>query len=133
MFKKINIIIISLLSLVFISCNKDTSNLKTIQKQSVGDYIVSITSSSGNIQKGTGKFFIEFHSVTGDHFTDAGKVEANAIMNMQGMPMSVDISVKPTDQTGRYEAKFDLSMSGTWLLEVNFDGGKRAQFSLVVN
>lgn len=133
MFKKISIIIISFLAVLFASCGKDSANLKTIQKQSVGDYIVLITSSSGNIQKGTGKFYIEFHTVTGDHFTAVEKVEANAIMNMSGMPMSVDIAVTPTDKMGRYEAKYDFSMSGTWILEVNFNSGKKAQFSLVVN
>lgn len=133
MFKKINIIIISLLSIAILSCNKDSLDLKTIQKQSVGDHIVLITSSSGNIQKGTGKFYIEFHSVAGDHFINAGKVEANAVMNMSGMPMSVDIPVTPTDKMGRYEAKYDFSMSGTWILNVNFNSGKRAQYSLVVN
>lgn len=133
MFKKISIIIISFLAVLFASCSKDSANLKTIQKQSVGDYIVLITSSSGNIQKGTGIFYIEFHTVNGGHLTDAGKVDANAIMHMSGMPMSTDIAVTPTDKTGRYEAKYDFSMSGTWILEINFNSGMKAQFSLVVN
>lgn len=133
MFNKINILSAILLSMAFISCSKDSDNLKTIQKQSVGDYIVLLTSSTGNIQKGSGNFYIEFHTANGDHLTDAGKVEANAIMHMSGMPMSLDLSVKPTDKTGRYEAKYDFTMSGTWILDINFDNGKIAQFSLMVN
>lgn len=133
MLNKINIIIISLLVILIVSCNKDTTTLKTIQKQSVGDLIVLITSSSGNIQKGSGTFYIEFRTVAGNHLTDAGKVDANAIMHMSGMPMSTDIAVTSTDEAGRYEAKYDFSMSGTWILEVNFNNGKKAQFSLAVN
>ncbi len=132
MLNKINIIIF-LLSITIVSCNKESENLKTIQKQSVGDYIVLLTSSSGNIQKGSGKFYIEFHTVTGDHFTNAGKVEANAIMHMQGMPMAAEISVSSTDKMGRYEVNYKFPMSGTWILEVTFNSEKKAQFSLIVN
>lgn len=133
MHRNINALILIIFSIAIISCGKDTENLKTIQKQTVGDYIVSLSNSSGNISKGNGIFYIEFRSVNGDQLTDAGKISASAIMNMQGMPMSVDIPVTPTDKNGRYEAKYNLSMSGTWILEVNFDGEKKAQFSLIVN
>ena len=103
---------------VFGACNN--GNLKTVTTQPVTNYNVVISSNSGSIKEGQGKFYIEFHSKKDDQLVDVGKIEIQATMSMPGMPMINDAEVKATNKPGRYSVKYDLSMIGTWTLHVNF-------------
>ncbi|MNY71809.1 hypothetical protein D3C86_2102370 [compost metagenome] len=53
---------------------------------------------------------------------------------MGTMPaMSAEAPLKPTDETGVFEGRVDLSMKGTWQTTVNFQdqaGPQQANFSI---
>lgn len=105
MLKKMNVILILIYIIAVISFDKNPGNLKVVQQQRTGDIIVSVLNNAVNIQKGSDNFYIEFRNSSGNQLIDAGSVKANAMMQMNGITMSGNISVSPTGQTGRYELK----------------------------
>lgn len=104
---------------IFGACSN--RKLKTVTTQPVNNYNVVISSNSGSVKKGQGKFYIEFRDKRDDQLVDVGKIEIQATMSMPGMPMINDAEVKATNKPGRYSVKYDLSMIGTWTLNVKFD------------
>ena len=104
---------------VFGACNN--GKLKNVTTQEVTNYNVVISSNSGTVKEGQGKFYIEFRGKNDDQLVDVGKIEIQATMPMPGMPMINDAEVTATNKPGRYSVKYDLSMIGTWTLHVKFN------------
>ncbi len=128
MLKKINLLLI--LSIVFVSCSSDAP--KMIAQQTLGDKVVMVLSDNGTLTKGTGSFYIELHKVSDNSFSEAGKVEADAKMQMEGNLMNGEINVVKTEIPGRYAVKYNFPMSGKWILVVFIDFFGKAQFELNV-
>jgi hypothetical protein len=118
-------------SIVLEACGNE--KLKTVTTRRSDSYRLVILNTQGSIKQGSGKFYIEFHDVKDDRLIDVGKVEVQANMPMPGMPMVNDAEVKATDVPGRYSVKYDLSMSGSWTLRINFDQNKSATIPIAVN
>ncbi|GAA0564237.1 FixH family protein [Chitinophaga japonensis] len=76
---------------------------------------------------------MEFRSARDNQPVDVGKVEVRAEMAMPGMPMVNDAQVEATDTPGRYAVRYNLSMSGTWTLNIKFDTDKSSRISLRVS
>lgn len=86
-----------------------------------GDLDVVLLSSDGALTHGTDAFTVEFRR--GDDLVDVGKVTGAATMPMAGLPaMLGSVFVEPGDAPGRYTAETDLSMSGGWNLNLEWDG-----------
>jgi hypothetical protein len=131
MVKIINILLVLFLIFAMVSCSTDAP--KIIAQQKVGDKVVMILSSTGTITKGAGSFYIEFHNASDNVFSDVGKIDADAKMQMAGNPMIGELTITKTEIPGRYAAKYNFPMSGSWILVVYFEVFGKAQFELNVN
>lgn len=109
----------------------DSDNLKQIEQQRVGDYIVTAFSDTGQLKQGPNKFILEFRKAADNQLVDVGDVRLNSLMAMPGMsPMSGGASATPTGTPGRYSIESDFQMAGTWSFTVMFGNNQRAKFSL---
>ncbi len=127
----------AMLSLVLTACGGsnssggDTSNLKQIQQQRAGEYVVTVLNETGQLKQGPNKFVLEFRHASDNKLTDVGNVQLNALMPMPGMsPMSGGASAAPSGTLGRYNVESDFQMVGTWGFTVRFGNGQQAKFAL---
>ena len=122
------------LALVLTACGgsgDDTSNLKQIQQQRAGEYLVTLLNETGQLKQGPNKFVLEFRKASDNQLTDVGNVQLNSLMPMPGMaPMSGGASATPTGTPGRYQIESDFQMVGTWNFTVKFGNGQQARFAL---
>jgi len=106
-----------------IGCGGPSSGapLKELRRTKSGDLDIVVLSDDGDVGQGKDTFVLEFRR--GSDLVDAGTVKVNATMVMAGMgPMIGATEVKPSDAKGRYTVSSDLSMAGSWRLEVEWDG-----------
>ena len=109
----------------------DTSNLKQIEQQRAGEYLVTVLNETGQLKQGPNKFVLEFRKAADNKLADVGNVQLNSLMPMPGMsPMSGGASATPSGTPGRYNVESDFQMVGTWNFTVKFGGGQQARFSL---
>ena len=111
----------------------DTSNLKKIDQQRTGDYIVTALNETGQVKQGPNKFVLEFRKASNNKLTDVGNVQLNSAMPMPGMPpMNAGASAMPSGTAGRYNVESEIQMRGKWTFIVMFGNGQRASLSLNV-
>ena len=104
------------------------ANLKQIQQQRAGDYVVTLSNETGSLKQGANNLTLEFRK--GDQLTDPGNVEVKPMMEMKGMgPMLANTKATPLGTPGRYNVTTDLAMAGPWKVMVTFSGGE-TEFSL---
>jgi hypothetical protein len=132
MFTKLNLMLVLLPVLFLISCTGDSSDQKVISSQKVGDKVISILNETDTLKKGQGDFLIEFRNASDNNLSDLGPINASAFMQMTGGPMKGDLSVTKTEIPGRYVAKYNFTMPGTWNFDLTFELVGRAQFTLPV-
>jgi len=128
-----SVVVVSL-ALVLTACGGsggDTSNLKQIEQQRAGEYLVTLLSETGQLKQGPNKFVLEFRKASDNQLTDVGNVQLNSLMPMPGMsPMSGGASATPSGTPGRYQIESDFQMVGTWNFTVKFGNGQQARFAL---
>jgi hypothetical protein len=129
---KISIAVIALLWLFFSSCGGELSNLKVIQEQTTGNFKVSVLNQEGTIEQGSGKFVVEFRDANTNQLVKVGSVSSEAVIQMAGAPMTGETSIDFTDIPGRYDAKYNFNMKGTWIYTINFNLGMKVTFHLTV-
>ena len=106
------------------------SNLKQIQQQRSGDYMVSLLNESGQLTQGLNQLTLEFHNAKHE-LTAVKNVQITSSMTMPGMaPMVGTASIKPTGTAGRYDLSVDLGTTGQWDVAVTFGDGQKVQFAL---
>lgn len=97
------------------------SDLIEVQRVRAGDVDVVLLSNDGTLTKGKDTVTIEFRR--GETLVDVGRVKGAATMPMAGMaPMMGSVFLEPGGTPGRYTADTDLSMSGGWTLNLEWDG-----------
>ena len=102
--------------------------LKQIQQQRSGDYVVALLNESGSLKMGSNNLTLEFRR--GDQLADPGNVQVKPMMEMKGLgPMLANTSATPSATPGRYNVTTDLSMAGPWKFTVTFTGGE-TEFNL---
>lgn len=100
--------------LLAVACGNGPASLTELDRVRSGRLEVVLSSSREAIRHGTDDFVIEFRSATEGTLVDVGMVKAAASMPMGGTPMMGRIDVRRTSVPGRYAARSDLSMAGTW-------------------
>ena len=112
------------------AATEPASNLKQIQQQRSGDYIVSLLNETGQLEQGPNQLTLEFHNAKHE-LTAVGNVQITSTMAMPGMaPMVGTASVKPAGTPGRYDLSVDLGKTGRWDVVLTFDNGQKVQFAL---
>ncbi len=115
-----------MLSLGLVACGDDASNLKQIQQQRAGEYVVALLSETGQLKQGSNNYVLEFRKASDNQLVDVGGVQLQSIMPMLGMsPMSGGASATPSGTPGRYNVTADFSMRGKWNFTVIFGNGQR--------
>ena len=105
-----------------------STNLKQIQQQRVGDYVVTLSNDTGSLKQGANNLTLEFRKA--DQLADPGTVEVKPMMEMKGMgPMLANTKATPSGTPGRYNVTTDLAMAGPWKVMVTFSGGE-SEFNL---
>ena len=98
--------------------------LKELQKVRSGDVDVVLLSETGTLAQGKSSFALEFRSAADGSLRDVGMVRATATMPMAGMaPMFGTVDVRNSDTPGRYLVNGEFSMTGTWQIKVEWQGG----------
>lgn len=123
------ILVITVLSIFILeSCY----NLKEIQNKVSGNYQVIVLNETGNLKQGSNTYYLEFRNKSDNNFIDIKYVSVSAVMQMSGIPMPAETTIKQTDTPGRYELNTNFSMSGTWSLMVTYGKGDMVQFFITV-
>jgi hypothetical protein len=103
--------------------NTTPSDLKQIQQQRSGDYVITLLNETGSLKQGTNNLTLEFRR--GDQLADPGNVEVTPMMDMKGAgPMLANTKATPSSTPGRYNVTTDLSMAGPWKFTIKFSGSQ---------
>lgn len=116
-------LILALTTISVAGCRQvEQTPLKELQRVHSGALDIVLLSDAETLQRGKDAFVVEFRGADGQ-LVDVGTVTVTATMTMAGMsPMFGDTAVKPTATKGRYEVSSDLSMAGTWRVNVEWNG-----------
>lgn len=109
----------------------DAANLKEIQKQRAGEYVVSLLNDTGQLKEGKNDFVLEVRQASDNQLVDVGTIQTGTSMPMPGMPNMVgEMSVTPSGTKGRYTVSSTLQMKGQWNTTFTFQNGQKVQFAL---
>ena len=100
---------------------RSAAALKEVQRVKSGAVDVVLLSPDGVLHLKE-PFAIEFRSAANGNLLNVGMVQASANMPMPGMPMFGTFEVQPGDTPGRYTAKGNLDMAGSWRIALEWDG-----------
>ena len=118
-----------------ISCDQNNfSNLKLVQQEQSGDYLITILHPTGKFKVGKNTFIVEFRNASDNQLVELFNIQARALMPMGGQsPMFGGVSVEPLKGSpGRYKVIAEFSMQGTWYLNITSDQGEKAGFTISV-
>ena len=96
---------------------------KVIKSTKSGDLTVTLSNPTGLLKSGENELFISFADASGKPI-DVGAASLNFQMAGMGqMPeMNDKATLTTTDTPGKYQAKVDIEMSGTWEAVISYDG-----------
>jgi hypothetical protein len=112
-------------SVWFAACGGGGSpaNLEELERAQSGNLDVVLLSPDEGLTQGKDSFVLEFRNRTDQQLVDVGTVRVNATMSMPGMaPMLGATSVDPSGTPGRYQVEAQLTMSGSWRIDLDWDG-----------
>src|SRR6266446_5624409 len=70
------------------------ANVKQIQQQLAGDYVITLSNETGSLEQGANNLSLEFRKA--DQLTDPGNVEVKPMMEMKGLgPMLANTKATP--------------------------------------
>jgi YtkA-like protein len=130
---------ISIAALIAAACGGSGSgpagNVKDIKSTTAGDITVTLASSTGEIKDGENDLMLSFADSSGKT-VDVGAASLKFFMPAMGtMPEMNDVATLTTTNTpGKYRAKVNIEMAGTWEAVVNYEGPKgTGQARMTVN
>jgi hypothetical protein len=111
-------------------CNRESAELKQIQQQRSGDYVITLSNQTGLVKR-SDHLTLEFRRASTNELADPTNVQIQASMSMPGMGPMFGTLTPPQHQTpGRYEFDADFGMVGRWNVVVTFDSNQRVQFNI---
>ena len=116
-------LLLALTAATFAGCRvAQAPPLKELQRARSGALNIVLLSENPTLRRGKDAFVLEFRGAD-RQLVDVGIVSITATMTMPGMsPMFGDTAVKATATKGRYDVTSDLSMAGTWRVNVEWNG-----------
>jgi len=118
-------------AVVLSACNSNAPATKEIESHTAGDMVITLSNEKGELAQGQNTFVIAFRSASTNQPVDAGTIMLSASMAMPGMaPMVAPIEIAPAGKPGQYAVKADFGMSGSFGVDVRWDGpGSRGSTS----
>ena len=118
-------------AVVLSACNSNAPATKEIESHTAGDMVITLSNEKGELAQGQNTFVIAFRSASTNQPVDAGTIMLSASMAMPGMaPMVAPIEISPAGKLGQYIVKADFGMSGSFGVDVRWDGpGSRGSTS----
>lgn len=114
-------------------CNRQPAELKQIQQQRSGDYIITLLNDTGVLKQHSDHLRLEFRNSSTKELANVNNVMIQASMVMPGMgPMFGNLSSPKQVAAGQYDLEADFAMAGQWNLVITFDPNARVQFALRV-
>jgi hypothetical protein len=130
---------ISIGALISLACGGgkagSSGNGKVIKSANAGDMTFTLSSNTGQLKSGENDLTLSFAEASGKT-VDVGA--ASLKFHMPGMgsmaEMNDQASLTTTDTPGRYHAKVNIEMAGTWEAMVSYQGPKgTGQATMSVN
>ena len=110
-------------AVVLSACNSNAPATKEIESHTAGDMVIALSNEKGELAQGQNTFVIAFRSASTKQPVDAGTIMLSASMTMPGMaPMVAPIEISPAGKPGQYIVKADFGMSGSFAVDVRWDG-----------
>ena len=124
------------LALVVNACSKPGSSGedKVIKSAKASDMTVTLSNSTGELKKGDNELMVTFADASGKP-VDVGAASLNIHMAAMGTmaEMNNKASLTTTETPGKYRAKVNIAMKGTWEAQVKYQGAQGAgQTSMTV-
>jgi len=111
-------------AMVLSACNgSNAPATKEIESHTSGDMVITLSNEKGELAQGQNTFVIAFRSASTKQPVDVGTIMLSASMTMPGMaPMVAPIEISPAGKPGQYVVKADFGMSGSFAVDVRWDG-----------
>ena len=133
------ILIVATAALIAASCggarSDSAANEKVIKSTKSGGLTITLASATGELKSGDNDLILSFADATGKT-VDVGAASLRFHMPPMGAmaEMNDSSSLTTTNTPGKYRAKVNIEVSGTWEAIVNYEGAKgTGQASLTVN
>jgi len=121
-------------TLVAAACSGNPGD-KTIKSNSSGDLTVTLSNSTGELKSGENDLFISFSDASGK-LIDVGAVSLTFQMAAMGtmLEMNNKAALTTTESPGKYRARVEIEMTGTWEGVISYDGSHgKGQVRMTVN
>ena len=113
------------LALFCAACSKSGSSVeeKVIKSAKTSDMTVTLSNSTGELKKGDNELMVTFADASGKP-VDVGAASLNIHMAAMGTmaEMNNKASLTTTETPGKYRAKVNIAMKGTWEAQVKYQG-----------
>ena len=122
----ITIVAIAILALTLAACGGGTGSSgseKAIKSTQSGNLTITLASSDGQLKKGENDLLLSFTDASGKP-VDAGAVSLKFHMPAMGSmaEMTDTASLTTTNTAGKYHAKVDIEVDGTWEAMISYQG-----------
>jgi YtkA-like len=132
-------LVISIATLILVACGGSKSgspdNGKVIKSTTAGGMTITLASDSGELKSGDNDLILSFADSSGKT-VDVGAASLKFHMPAMGSmaEMNDEATLTTTDTPGKYRAKVNIEVAGTWEAMVNYQGPKgTGQASTTVN
>ncbi len=122
----ITIVTIAIFALTLAACGGGTGSSgseKAIKSTQSGNLTITLASSDGQLKKGENDLLLSFTDASGKP-VDAGAVSLKFHMPAMGSmaEMTDTASLTTTNTPGKYHAKVDIEVDGTWEAMISYQG-----------
>jgi hypothetical protein len=132
-------ILVAIAALITAACggakSDSSANEKAIKSTKAGDLTITLSSAAGELKSGDNDLILSFADTTGKT-VDVGAASLRFHMPAMGAmaEMNDAATLTTTDTSGKYRAKVNIEVHGTWEAIVNYEGLKgTGQASMTVN
>jgi YtkA-like len=135
--KTVVVTLVFFTTLLFVAACRDASSSggdKVIKSTKSGDMTIILSSATGELKNGENELMIAFTDASGKP-VDAGAASLNFHMAAMGSmaEMNDRATLTTTETPGKYRARVNIEMAGTWEAQVKYQGGHgRGQVSMSV-
>jgi hypothetical protein len=122
----VTIVAFALIAVMLAACNRGTgtsSSEKVIKSTQAGNLTVTLSSSTGELKSGENDLILSFTDSSGKP-VDVGAVSLKFHMPAMGSmaEMNDAATLTTTNTPGKYHAKVEIEVDGTWEASINYQG-----------